>query len=325
VLDDQEEESIRALTEGDRVVGEQITRAIVVGVDESDGAADALRWAAKEADFHQAGLTAVMAWGFLDQHHTIVGERFDPTYGEQAATDALREFVVRALGTERARTVDVRPVCDLPARALLEAGSAADLLVVGARGLGGFRGLLLGSVSQHCLHHTTTPIAIIRPVDAEHETSGRIVVAVDGSPTSHRALQWAMVESRARDVTLDVVHAWQVPYAGYLPFGSTRPDDADAYEDAATQLLERMIASAGGDSDRTRAVPIRGATSEAVLRAAEGADLLVAGTRGHSPLKRLVLGSVATQLVHHARCPLVVVPPDQQARHGRDQRDAVRE
>jgi nucleotide-binding universal stress UspA family protein len=193
-----------------------------------------------------------MAWGFLDQHHTIVGERFDPTYGEQAATDALREFVVRALGTERARTVDVRPVCDLPERALLEAGSAADLLVVGARGLGGFRGLLLGSVSQHCLHHTTTPIAIIRPVDAEHETSGRIVVAVDGSPTSHRALQWAMVESRARDVTLDVVHAWQVPYAGYLPFGSTRPDDADAYEDAATQLLERMIASAGGE---TRTVP----------------------------------------------------------------------
>lgn len=291
-----------------------ITRAIVVGIDESDGAADALRWASSEADFHQAGLTAVMAWGFLDQHHTIVGERFDPAYGEQAATDALREFVVRALGAERAPTVAVRAVCDLPARALLDTGPGADLLVVGARGLGGFRGLLLGSVSQHCLHHTKTPIAIVRPVDAEHEASGRLVVAVDGSPTSQRALRWAMVEARARDVTLDVVHAWQVPYAGYLPLGSIRAGDGYAYEDAATRVLDRMISSASpGDSAGVRAVPVRGNATEAILRAAEGADLLIAGTRGHSPLKRLVLGSVATQLAHHAPCPLVVVPPHQPA------------
>lgn len=290
------------------------TRAIVVGIDESDGAADALRWAASEAGFHQADLTAVMAWGFLDQHHTIVGERFDPAYGEQAATDALREFVVRALGPDRARTVAVRAVCDLAARALLEAGADADLLVVGARGLGGFRGLLLGSISQHCLHHTKTPIAIVRPVNAEYETSGRIVVAVDGSLTSHRAFQWAMVEARARDATLDVVHAWQVPYVGYLTLGSIRTDDIDAYEDAATRVLDRMTSSARpGDPARVRAVPVRGNPTEAILRAAEGADLLIAGTRGQSPVKRLVLGSVATQLAHHAPCPLVVVPPDEQA------------
>lgn len=59
-------------------------RSIVVGVDESDGAAAALRWAVRERDLHDAKVTAVMAWGFLDQHHTLISERFDPSYGEEA-------------------------------------------------------------------------------------------------------------------------------------------------------------------------------------------------------------------------------------------------
>ncbi len=284
-----------------------ITRAIAVGVDESDGAANALRWAAEEAELHGATLTAVMAWGFLDQHHTIVGERFDPSYGEPDATDALREFVVKAVGADRSSAVATRAVCDLPARALLDASADADLLVVGARGLGGFRGLLLGSVSQHCLHHTRTPIAIIRPLDAHAGTSGRVVVGVDGSPTSERAFRWALIEARARHAALDVVHAWQLPYIGY---GRSSMGDVTASGDIASLVLDRVIAEAGSHGTRlVRAVPVDGGASEAIIEVAEGADLLIVGTRGHSPLKRLIIGSVATQLALHAPCPLVVVPP----------------
>lgn len=285
-----------------------ITHTIVAGVDESDGAADALRWASHEADLHNATLTAVMAWGLLDQHH-IVDQGFDPAYGEPQAARALREYVTRALGDQRAASITMIAVCDLPARALLDASATADLLVVGARGFGGFRGLLLGSISQHCLHHTRAPIAIIRPTDEPPKPEGRIVVGVDGSPTSQRAFRWALTEARARDASLDVVHAWQAPDAGYLPYEAGAIDTSD-YEAAATRTLDKIVTTADlQDAPRIRTAPVRGGAAAAVLDAAYGADLVVVGTRGLSPLKRLVVGSVATQLAHHAPCPVVVVPP----------------
>ena len=121
---------------------------ITVGVDSSATAAAALRWAVLEAKLHGWSITAVLAWGFLDQQHTIIGERFDPHYGEPAALEALDEIVAGATGDESASAIARQVVCDLAARALLGASSGSELLVVGARGLGGFRGLLLGSVSR---------------------------------------------------------------------------------------------------------------------------------------------------------------------------------
>lgn len=290
------------------MTNDAITRAIVAGVDESDCAADALRWASREADLHNATLSAVMAWGLLDQHH-IVDDRFDPSYGGAQADRALREYVTRVLGDQRAASIAMHAVCDLPARALLDASANADLLVVGARGFGGFRGLLLGSVSQHCLHHTRGPIAIIRPTDEPPKAEGRIVVGVDGSPTSQRAFRWALTEARARDAMLDVVHAWQGPDAAYLPHQAGAIDTSD-YESAAMRTLDMIVAAADPkDEARIRTAPVRGRAAPAILDAAHGADLVVVGTRGHSPLKRLVIGSVANQLAHHAPCPLVVVPP----------------
>lgn len=134
---------------------------IVVGVDGSPGSAQALRWAADEADRCGAALTAVTAWGFLEQHPPD-GAPFDPHFDETTALANLRDHLDRALGAERAPSVEARAICDLPARALVEAASDADLLVVGARGLGGFKGLLLGSVSQHCLQHANVPVAVVR-------------------------------------------------------------------------------------------------------------------------------------------------------------------
>jgi nucleotide-binding universal stress UspA family protein len=135
---------------------------IVVGVDESAGAAAALRWAMTEAEARGWSPRAVLAWGYLDQHHATPGQSFDPAYGEADAQAALDAIVAEVVGSARAATVDRKLVNDLPARALLDASEGADLLVVGARGLGGFRGLLLGSVSQQCLHHATCSVAVVR-------------------------------------------------------------------------------------------------------------------------------------------------------------------
>jgi nucleotide-binding universal stress UspA family protein len=132
-------------------------RRVVVGVDGSTGSRRALRRAAVEAIAHQATLVVVMAWGLFDQP----GDgSFDPHYDAGRARDALQRIVDGEVAPSHPEAV-LQVVNDLPARALLEAGRGAWLLVVGSRGLGGFQGLLLGSVSQQVVHHAECPVLVV--------------------------------------------------------------------------------------------------------------------------------------------------------------------
>jgi nucleotide-binding universal stress UspA family protein len=287
-------------------------RTIVVGVDESAGAADALRWGVAEGELRDARVTALMAWGFLDQHHGGVTERLDPSYGQDDALAALRTYITDAVGSERAPTVRAKVVCDLPARALLDASARADLLVVGARGLGGFGGLLLGSVSSHCLHHTTRPIVIVRGgTDRLVRDQERVVVAVDGSPAAQRALRWALAEGTSRKAIVQVINAWRVPVAGYYP-NLGRLYDPAYYEAHSSRLLREALAAEGliDLPDSVGARPVRGDAAAVILDAAQDADLVVMGTRGPHGLKRIGVGSVTAHVSRHAECPVVVIPPD---------------
>jgi nucleotide-binding universal stress UspA family protein len=283
---------------------------IVVGVDESAGAAAALHWAVREAEVRDWSLTAVLAWGFLDQHHAIVGQPFDPSYGEADARAALDSIIAAAVGTARAATVEQKVVNDLAARALIDASDGADLLVVGARGLGRVRTVLLGSVSQQVLHHATCPVAVVRDgILQSDERIARIVVGIDGSDTAGRALAWAVEEGRAHQATVEVVHAWSFPYAG-TPNAAIAFDSAPV-EDAARRTLDAAVDSAdtsGLPAPITRTLTV-GSAAASILQAAEGADLVVVGSRGLGGFKGLVLGSVSYQIVHYATCPVVVVPP----------------
>jgi nucleotide-binding universal stress UspA family protein len=279
---------------------------IVVGVDGSDDAARALAWALEEADLHGWSLTAAMAWSWLDQHQLEADAPFDPGYGQAPAVAALDGYLVRALGEAAAERVGRRVVCDLPAAALIEASVDARLLVVGARGLGGFRRLLLGSVSDHCLHHTHVPIAIIRPHPADAAPSGprRVVVGVDGSPASDRALAWSVQEAVARHAALEVVHGWELPaVAEAVAF------DVGLLEEGARTVLERATAQVD-DARLDQAVSsvLRcGHPVSSLLEAAEGAELVVVGARGRGGFAGLLLGSVSSQLAHHVKAPLIVV------------------
>jgi nucleotide-binding universal stress UspA family protein len=279
----------------------------VVGVDESDGAAEALSWAVAEAELDSAEVTAILAWDWMDQHHRV-GELFDPSYGEADARQALATCIEAALG-ERGGRVATRVVCDLPAPALLAASAQADLLVVGARGSGGFAGLLLGSVAQQCLHQSARPIAIIRPGSSWRQADvARIVVAVDGSDTARHALRWAVDEARRRSAVLDVVNVWRLPFVGWTPYGHLKID-ANDYEHESQQILRDAIAAADTDGVTVNPISQRSAPVSGILEVADGADLLVAGSRGRGAFERTLFGSVATQLSHHAPGPLVVVPP----------------
>lgn len=288
-----------------------VMTGIIVGLDGSSNSTNALRWAAREGSLRKLPVEAVLAWSLLDQHHVKPDEGFNPHYLESDAARALKHYVDEALGEQASGAVKQTVVCDLPARALLQASASSDLLVVGARGRDGFKGLLFGSVAQQCLAHRTGPIAIIRDShSADDERSiERIVVGVDGSENSIRALRWASTEAQLRDAELHVVHAWHTPYwVGY-------PDVAGAYdptpfEEAAVATLDGAIhqAGVGGLTHPVKRTISTSGAAKAILAAAEDADLVVVGTRGLGGFTGLLLGSIGHQIAHHATCPVVLIP-----------------
>lgn len=279
---------------------------VVVGVDGSEGAGAALRWAYHEAQLRHLELTAVMAWTYLDQHHPGGGQDFAPDYDQEEATAALDAAVDAALGAD-VGSVHRNAVCDLPARALIDASATADLLVVGARGLGGFKGLFLGSISQQCLHHASCPVAVIRHDAARQPVpTNRIVVGIDGSPTSRDALRWAVEAARLRQAELVVVHAWDMPYAGVYPYIGDAYDTA-VFKRAADETVDQAlgVTDVPDDVSVTRKL-VNEPPAKAILDAATDADLVVVGARGLGGFAGMLLGSVSHHIAHHAPCPVVV-------------------
>jgi nucleotide-binding universal stress UspA family protein len=284
---------------------------IVVGVDGSEHARRALRWAQREAASHGHELTALLAWGLFDQLHADGGASFDPDYGPTDAVAALDATVADTLGADAAGAVRQVVVCDLPARALLDAARDADLLVVGPRGRGELKELVLGSVTQACLHHAPCPVAIVRGSDesatARARADERVVAGVDGSETSDRALRWALDDARARGGIVTAVHAWHVPFSMSLTAGTR---DHSAFEDAAGRLLDQVVDATAAEY---RDVPVErvlvgGSPADVLLGAARDGVLVVVGGRGVGGFRGLLLGSVSQQLAHHAPCPVVVIP-----------------
>jgi nucleotide-binding universal stress UspA family protein len=302
-------------------------RSIVVGVDESAGAAAALRWAAAERALDDCTLTAVLCWTYLEQHRSRPKQHFDAEYSDSAAREALDTIVEQVLGSD-ATKVERRTVNDHTARGLLDASADADLLTLGARGLSGWREIVVGSVTRQCLHHATIPIAVIHrradgePVgDTEPEPShttaaNRVVVGVDGSEPSVKALHWALDEARRRGAALTAVHVWTPPFIGpeLVPSGAYDTDENDR---RGREVLETALAAAdtSGLAAPVEPVVVSGGASTTLVDAAEGADLLVVGSRGHGGFAGLLLGSVSHHAVHHATCPVVVIPHGRQ-RHG---------
>jgi nucleotide-binding universal stress UspA family protein len=285
---------------------------IYVGIDGSEGAAEAARWAVAEGKLRSTAVTAVIAWDFLNQRFAGGDTQFSPRYEKEDALVALDSWLVSALGSEAAREVDRLAVNDLAWSALVTTSKGADLLVVGARGSGGFLGLRLGSVSEKCLQHATCPVAVIHVDGATAVSSARIVVGIDGSDVSALALSWALDEARLRRAPVRAVSAWD----GGAIAASSMPGamiDPKFLEDAANEVLDGALAAAdtsGLPAPVERVVEAGGAPS-AILDAAKDAGLIVVGSHGRSGLKGILLGSVSRQVVHHAPCPVVVVPhPD---------------
>jgi nucleotide-binding universal stress UspA family protein len=287
-----------------------IMTSIVVGIDGSDPANEALRWAIAEARLRSAMLTIVHAWEFPTVVNAWAVEPFIVAGMEEAARAILDGAIAAARHENPDLDIEGRLVHGSPAVVLLGAASGADVVVVGARGLGGFAGLMLGSVGRQVAHHSSRPVAIIHPRRADRPgvSHGRVVVGVDGSPTSIRALRFALDEAEARHAELRVVHAWTFPALTILPAVPDVPTPDQLAADARA-LIERCLDKAGGPGDVSVdcAVP-QGHTAQALLDAAADCDVVVVGARGIGGFRGLLVGSIADACVSHARLPVIIVP-----------------
>ncbi|WP_354637185.1 universal stress protein [Kitasatospora camelliae] len=136
----------------------------------------------------------------------------------------------------------------------------------------------------------------------------RVVVGLDGSPSSHAALRWALRHAELIGGVVDAVTAWEFP----SPDGWSAPAvDADLDVDVAHRRLADELREVLGEEGAARvdARVVRANPVEALLDAANGAELLVVGSRGRGTFARALLGSVSIQCALHATCPVVIVRP----------------
>jgi nucleotide-binding universal stress UspA family protein len=141
-----------------------------------------------------------------------------------------------------------------------------------------------------------------------------IIVGVDGSDHSRRALEWAAREAVLRQVPLTVIAVHQA-IASWRGTAVSWPGDRQAVEQLQKEVeveTDQVLGEiAGPRPPGVKVEAINGIPAEALLSAAADADMVVVGSRGSGGFSRLLLGSVSTQVAHHATCPVVVIPPDE--------------
>jgi nucleotide-binding universal stress UspA family protein len=139
--------------------------------------------------------------------------------------------------------------------------------------------------------------------------SNTIVVGVDGSEASVRALEFAIAEARLRGADVKAVNAWHIPASAYEGWVPAAIDPLD-FERIAQETLDKSLAKAGGADSGVSVTPLtrEGQPADVLIAEAREADLLVVGSRGLGGFKGLLLGSVSQQCAQHASCPVTIVP-----------------
>ncbi|MFE1383293.1 universal stress protein [Streptomyces sp. NPDC058740] len=284
---------------------------VVVGVDGSEASLAAVEWAAEEAVRHGLPLRIV---------HASLWERYEGVDAdvdeERPSGPALAEDVVAA-AAERARlrapdlpvATDVLP--EDPSGALLREGREATLLVVGSRGRGTLADLLLGSVSLGVAARSHCPVVVVRgDRHALEGLHGRVLLGVGEHDADSPAVRFAFREAAARSAELDAVRVWRRPHPGG---GAGQRGERQA----SAELAEALSAPAREHPGvRLRTSTLEGHAHKELTGRSAAADLLVVGARRRDGAVGLELGRVAHRALHHAVCPVAVVPVRPEAERG---------
>ncbi|WP_043495474.1 universal stress protein [Streptomyces viridosporus] len=284
---------------------------VVVGVDGSASSLAAVEVAAEEARRRSADLRVVHAFLWPAMHVPLGASPLGPPDGGlRAMTERLvTEAAARARSVAPDVEVSQAVVTGEPLTVLEAQSRSAELVVVGSRGMGGFVGLLVGSTAVHLAAHGRCPVLVVRE---QAVPEGPVVLGVDGSAASAKAIGFAFAEAELHGADLVALHAW----TGWNAPMPAPQDERTPYANEPGALAageERLLSEAlTGYRERYPDVKVRhetvhGGAREALIEASRTARLLVVGARGRGGFSGLVLGSVSQAMLHHAHCPVAVV------------------
>jgi nucleotide-binding universal stress UspA family protein len=281
---------------------------LIVGVDGSQASLQAVDWAVDEAARRELPLRLVYA---------SLWERYEgsrPSFSTDRPAEEIIPEHIAASCAERARLrnpdvkVSSEVLPDDAVAVLLREGHEAFALVTGSRGRGELAGVLLGSVSFAVAARAVCPVIVVRGMEQNRQGSfQRVVVGVGDSPEGSAAVRFAFHEAEARGCALHVVRAWRCPMRESADLSG---DAAREHRERAERILSDALRGAAADHRPVRVFRdvTEGPAHKVLVDASAKADLLVVGAprrHGHPDLQ---LGRVAHALLHHAACPVAVIP-----------------
>ena len=282
---------------------------IVVGVDGSAASDAAVLWAAREAAMRNEPLTLVhMFKTYVPTFPQIPMPSGVAEWQEDDGRKVLEQAVkiaedAVAAGHKVSIASEVKNSPPVPT--LVEMSAEAEMIVVGSNGRGAVGRVLLGSVSSGVLHGAKCPVAVIRAEASQTAPSDRapVLVGIDCSPASERALAIAFEEASFRGVELTALHAWSDIAVYQLPW-------VDWPEEAERSLAEYLA----GWRERYPDVVVKRLLvldhpGRALIEESESAQLVVVGSHGRGGMAGLLLGSVGNAVVHSVHTPVIVARP----------------
>jgi nucleotide-binding universal stress UspA family protein len=286
---------------------EMAETGVVVGADGSDNGIAALRWAADTAVAYGLPLTVLYARPDANAEPTLVGE----------PSGVLADAVAVARAAQPDLEIRALQMPESPVQSLLTAGESADILVLGSRGVEGFRGLLLGSTTMHVAPYARCPVVVVHSglegglpfedTEGYQGNPGQVVLGYDGSPASNRAAAFAFRHAAA--IGTGVVAVSVEAGRGEPETEQIDPENATPGSDTSAFHSPVIVTAAAFPDVPVSFVAGTGRPAEVLLAEALGADLLVVGSRGSGGFSGLVMGSVSQKVLAHAGCPVAVLHP----------------
>jgi nucleotide-binding universal stress UspA family protein len=272
---------------------------MLVGVDWSAESFQALDWAAAEAAARGSRLTVC---------HVLRHEPADVPLPDQVLHQILDrgqalldDAVDRVRSVDQALPVADRLECGRVAESLVELARAAEEVVLGGRGVGGFYRLRLGSVAVQVATHAVCPVTVVR---GERGTEG-VVIGVDGSESGRAALDHGFRYASQHGLTVQALHVYPPPMP--LPRMGYPPAPVDHRESALHLVTDSLRPWAAKFPDViVEPTVVAGHPASVLAEASRGSTLLVVGSRGRDGFAEVLLGSVSQALLRHAHCPVTI-------------------
>jgi nucleotide-binding universal stress UspA family protein len=279
---------------------------IHVGVDGAWRDSGALEWALQEAALRHEPIKAV----YVIDDKVRSASYWQPTVVDDAAMELVKDVQKHLDNSPGSLDHEMDLVAGPPAATLAEVAADGRMLVVGRRGLGAFKRLLIGSTSEAVASEATVPVVVVPNQWKPSDHAGPVMVAVEDAGVDHEAIGFAVAAATERKLPVRLVHAWDLPAmyswdaVNLAGVGDELLARARHHIDALAERLRSRYPGLTVEVEVRRGHPV-----DAIVTATEDwdAQLLVVGGHRHHRMTARLLGSVARGVLHHATCPVAVV------------------